>query len=145
MRFSVNFVVVDLGSKSTLHLGSGAAEDNQVTAAPVTEDLEALRTEPGGDFVKVVLAEPEAIGVLLRGKPLVIFRRRGVLLVRQQLVQSSLLARRGRRQQGYVPETGLGVHRALVVLRLRLWVQAFCQLHHPRSINRAGNAVRRYR
>ena len=52
----VDVVAVDLGAKGNLRLGGGAAENHRVAPASSTEDMEALRLEPGGDLVQVVLA-----------------------------------------------------------------------------------------
>src|ERR1035438_1475993 len=95
VRFPVNAIVMDLGTKSMLHLGSGAAEDDGIMTAPDAESLEAFGLEPAGNLVQIVFTEAEAIGELLGREPLVVEGRRAILLLREKLVEILLLARRG--------------------------------------------------
>ena len=95
MRLPIHIVVVNLGLECPFELAGGSAEDDRVPSRRYTEHGEPLRLQPRRDLANVVLAEPKPLRILLGGEPLVVVRRRGVLLVCHHLVERPLLAGRG--------------------------------------------------
>src|ERR1700677_1922902 len=133
---------MNLATKSPLDLGSGPAEGDGISTATYAQNRKALRLEPRGDLVDIVLAETETISVLLRSEPLVIVDRLRILLLRQKLLQSLLLARRGRDDQRDIAELPRRVDDALVILWLRLARKTLVQGDGLACINRTRNPMR---
>ena len=149
MHPPVDLVAVDLCLKSALHLPSRAGKGYPVAPARCLANLKTLRGQPCVYFAQIVRADAKSIGILLRRQPVVEVRRRGVLLLRQQLIERSLLRRRGlksdrdsgksegiRNRAGIVAGPGPGMHkpmqrRALAIIHRRsqavaLGEQAYC-------------------
>src|ERR1700678_1281108 len=128
--------------KSLLHLLGRAAEFDPGAAARYALHCETLRLKPRRDPVHVVLANAETLGVLLRREPLVVIGGSWVLLVREQLLKSGLLA--GRRLHGnsdsrHRKRCG---HRSTVKLRTRARGYVTSQRDNSRVADRPAQAIR---
>jgi hypothetical protein len=64
-----------------------------------------------------------------------------ILLLRKELVDRRLLARRGGDGKGDVTKLQGGINRALVIARLRLGMNASWQSNHLAGVDGAGDAV----
>ena len=87
-------VVVQRSSKGRGDLSGIAGEEDAVAAAGDRVDGEALLFEPGLDGGKVGVGDAKLCGELVGGKPLVIERRRWVLLGGDEVVERGLLVGR---------------------------------------------------
>ncbi len=89
--------------------------------------MKTLRLQPVRDFGQIVGAGTEAVRELLRCEPLMIVRRSGVLLVRQELFQSGGLLRGRLQLQGHARNVPGALDRPLVELWLRFWIPVACE------------------
>jgi hypothetical protein len=72
---------MDLRPECVLRLAGGAAETDEIPAARRQPHREALGSQPIGKFGYVRGARSEAVGISFRRQPLVVVRRRGILLL----------------------------------------------------------------
>src|ERR1051326_1058033 len=141
IHLAVDSVAMQFGAEGVTHLRGRAAERDPVAAARLVRYSEAFGTQPCLDLVEVALAEPKTIGILLRREPLVVIRRRRVLLLGEQSLESGPLAGRLLQQQGYAPCGERGIESASVELRACLGMDRAAQDDPLCPIDAGGDAV----
>ncbi len=137
MQLAIFQILVNLGVKRILHLPGGAAEFDPGAAASHALHFEALRLEPGGQSVHVILAHAEAVGVLFRRQPFVVIGGSRILLVGQQLLKSGLLAGRRLEVNGDSRYRKGRGHRTPVKLRPRARWHVASQRNGSAAVDRA--------
>ncbi len=110
--------LVDFSAERVLDLGCRASERDPVAAAGLLDHGEALRLQPCGDLLHVVLAQAEAVGILLGGDPLMVVRGFRVLLLGEELINGLLLSGGGHGRQGDGSQVHGRIDRALIELGL---------------------------
>jgi hypothetical protein len=93
MRFAVDDVFVDRGVKGLLHHGGSAGEFDHGSAFAHLCYLEAVRLQPGSHGLNVGVSGAELLAELLGCEPLVVVRRRFVLLFVKQTQEGGVLFR----------------------------------------------------
>src|ERR1700683_1830347 len=139
--FTIDVVPVDLGSKSGLHLSRCATEDHGVATVPDGQNMEALRSKPGGNLSHVILTCAEAIAKFPCRKPFVVVGRGVILLLGEQEVQRLLLVGRGSQKHVDIADLERRLDRTLVKFWLRLQMQTLGQHDGGTGPDGTGDAV----
>src|ERR1700733_690005 len=142
MQLAIFQILVNPGAKSILHLPGRPPEFDPGAAAGHALNLQPLRLEPGRDPIYVILAKAEAVRVLLRREPLMVFGGGWSLLLGQQLFESSLLACRGLNVDGDSRQRKGSGHRPLIELCPRAGWRMASQHNGPGAVDPRGDAVR---
>ena len=111
--------VVHLRSKGIGDRRSRTTENNSLSAVGDRVDVEILRLQPDRNRVDVVRGDPEALADLNRREPMVVIRRRWVLLVLQELRVRLFPLGRAVEDNGQSLNRQIGGNRADVVLSIR--------------------------
>ena len=118
MRDAVHLVGVHLGLESPFHLAGCAGEVDGVLTAGHRIDGEALLLQPALHLAQVGLGHAEADGKLVGREPLMVVRRRGILLRGDQRLQGGFLRGGPVEDKGDSIEAGVRGEAAGIELRL---------------------------
>ena len=93
-----------------------------------------------GDFGEIVAAHTEAVSVLLRGEPVVVVGRRGILLVAQKSIQVGLL-RAGQAENQRSADRQVWCRAALIEFSRCQRMSSSSDSRHCRRINRTCDSI----
>ena len=142
VHFAIHEVAMNLGAERGLNLRDRPLEEDLIAAVGHSGHRETLRLQPCSDFLDVASTHSETVGELSRRQPLVIVRRRTLLLFLKQFVERSLLGCRRLEHQRHAAH-GLGaVHAAKVKVPAGQPVHIALQPDHRARIDRTRDAVR---
>ena len=108
-----------LGAEGRIDLGGGAGKGDPVAIPRDGHSDEALAPQPAFDGVEIPIRDAELRPELLRGEPLAILRRSGVLLGEQQTLQRCFLLGSAIEDQSDAADGGVGGECAEIVRRGR--------------------------
>ena len=134
-------ISVQLSMECPPDVARGATESEERAAGRDPVDVQSLGAQPAAKRREVLLGEPEAFSHLHWGKPMMVVRRRAVLLLLQKHLQGLFLLWRPRQNQGQLLEWQSGRQYASAVFLLGPLGMVIWQRDHFRGIAVSGYAI----
>src|ERR1017187_1514885 len=141
MHFAIHLVAVQLRVESASYLRGRTAAGDIRPASRLIGYAETLRSQPIRNPAHIRGTEPETGCKFFRADPVMVVRRSGVLLLREQLVECRLLAGGPLEHEGNAVDELSWVHGAAIELRHRPGTAIALENGGSGCIDRTGDSI----